>query len=723
MRRLVLLVFSSAFVLCGCRQSAELSAVAIPTAAPIRQAATDLEAASAVASSFLEAWQREDFAAMHELLTFRNRELTAFAEFRQQYQNAQATMSLESFEFSPQSLTGAGHILEFQYSLTFKSRILGKFSDDNRLLHLVIDSHADAWRIAWSPADIFAEMGQGARLVFEEQAPSRANIYDRYGKVLADQNGRVVRVLVDNRDIPERDTCFHSLAEVSGKSVEFFRDLFDVRSGADWLVEAGIVEATDYIKSGDRLKADCGAEFRQQATRRYLDGALLPHVIGHVGYPDAAQILDLEAVGFNAETIIGKSGVEASMNRTLAGQPGGRLSLVGADGRRIRILSEVRSRIPESLWLTIDAGLQTAAVDILQAGYQNGAWAEDASGAAIVVMDVRNGEILALVSHPSYDANILNPFPATGREAAVKALDALVEDEGLPLLNRVAQGAYPTGSVMKGLTAIAALESGVYDEDTRYHCTGSWAYGSDVRYDWLRSGHGIMSAQTAITNSCNPFFYEAGFRLNARDPWLLPSYALKLGLGQSTGLNQIPEIAGIAPSPDNVTRYTGLPWSYAHAVNMAIGQGEVLATPLQMLRLYAVIANGGYLLRPHLVRERGILDQRTRVAGRDVMLDTGFDSANLALIRRGMCDVTSGYTGTASFAFYGSPLHEVGVCGKTGTAQVPGDKPPHSWFIAYAPAKEPQIAIVTMVENAGEGSSVAAPLTREILEYYYFVAP
>ncbi len=720
MRHLALLCLLCLLAVSGCRQADDQTAAAIPTAAPKRQAA-DLEAASAVASRFLEAWQNSDFATMHDLLTFRNRELTSFTEFRDFYQNAQDKMALESLEFTPRTLTGDGRVLTFQYTMTFKSRILGRFNDPDRRLQLVIDPGAHAWRIAWSPADIFAEMGQGARLIFEKQVPGRANIYDRYGKILADQNGRVVRVMVDNRHIPDRETCFGALAEASGKTVEFFRDLFNVRSGADWIVDAGILEASDYIETGDRLKNDCNAEFRQQPTRRYLDGALLPHVIGHVGYADPEQIAELEAVGFNAETIIGKAGIEASMNRTLAGQPGGRLSLVGADGRRIRVLSEVRSRIAESLWLTIDADLQVAVLRLLTAAYENGAWGEGSDGAAVLIMDVHNGEILALVSHPTYDANILNPFPTVGRATATEALDALIEDERLPMLNRAAQGSYPTGSVMKGLTAIAALESGVYDDDTRYHCTGSWAYGGDIRYDWLRSGHGVMSVQTGITNSCNPFFYETGFRLNAKDPWLLPSYAIKLGLGNSTGLNQIPEVTGIAPTPDNVTRYTGLPWSYAHAVNLSIGQGEVLATPLQMLRLYAVIANGGYLLRPHLVRERGILDQRTPVAERDVMLDTQFDPANLAIIRRGMCDVTSGYTGTATHQFYNSPLQDVGVCGKTGTAQAPGDdKRPHSWFIAYAPAKEPQIAIVTMVENAGEGSAVAAPLTREILEYYYF---
>ena len=724
MRLRVLIHLIALLALAGCDGRTEQSALPRPTLAAAPSTGADLDSADQVARLFLDAWQRGDIDEMHSWLSFRNRELTPLEEFRAIYQSARDKLTLERLHYQPVNLTGEGSVLALQYDVTFYTRILGSFTDEKRLLHLVIDPRAGGWRIAWSPANIFAEMGEGARLVFEAQIPSRANIYDRNGKALADQNGRMVRVLADNRRIPDRDVCFQLLAETLDQPLGEITDLFNVRSKADWIVDAGIIEPEVFIENNDLMKTYCGAEFRQQPTRRYLQGALLPHVIGHVGYPDAGQISALQAIGFNAETIIGKAGVEASMNDTLAGRPGGRLSLVALDGRRLRVLSEVRSQIPESLWLTIDADLQAEVVRLLEAAYGSKAWSEDSKGAAVVVMDVNNGEILAMYSHPAYDGNVLNPFPATGRAEASKGLAAIIEDERKPLLNRAAQGAYPTGSVMKGLTAVAALESGVYDETTGYNCTGSWAYGADVRYDWLRSGHGIMSVQTGVTNSCNPFFYQAGFNLNARDPWLLPSFGRLLGLGQVTGVNTVAEVAGILPTPDNITRFTGLPWSYAHAVNLSIGQGEVQASPLQMVRLYAAIVNGGYVLRPHLVRERGILDQRSAVARPEVMVDAELDQANLAIIRRGMCDVVSSYAGTAAHQFIGSPLLELGVCGKTGTAQVPGeDVPPHSWFIAYAPAKAPQIAIVTMVENAGEGSAVAAPLTRDILEYHFFGGP
>ena len=391
MRRFVVICVICSLALSGCRGGGPLpdaSAEPMPPARPYQGQAGQLEAAGEVALHYLDAWRLGDFRAMHDLLTFRNRELTSYDEFRALYQNAQRAMTLDALDYRPQSLTGQDRILSFHYDLTFHSRVLGSFTDADRLLRLAYDPQANDWRVAWSQADIFAEMGQGARLIFEEQIPSRANIYDRHGRILADQNGRVVRVLVDNRRIPSREACFRSLSRSIGRSVEFFVDLFDVRSGADWIVDAGILEATAFIERGDRLRADCGAEFQQQATRRYSDGRLLPHVIGHVGYPDAEQIPALEAIGFNAETIIGKAGVEASMNEVLGGRPGGRLSLVDAEGRRLRVLAEVRSQIPQSLWLTIDADLQRATLGMAQALYENESLAESSKGAAVVIMDV-----------------------------------------------------------------------------------------------------------------------------------------------------------------------------------------------------------------------------------------------------------------------------------------------------------------------------------------------
>jgi len=711
-------------VLVGCRPQVAHQAEPLPTFQPTPTSPADLEAADRIARLYLDAWRRQDFDTMHSLLTFRNQESTPLQTFRVLYQQAQTTMTFRSIRYTAKSLLREGvRIVVFNYDMTFDTRILGEFTDTDRELRMVIDPENGEWRVAWSLGDIFAEMGNGATLVFDPQIPSRANIYDRDGEVLADQNGRVVRVFVSNEDIPDRPACFQVLSETVDKDLEEIIDLFDVRSGVNWEVDAGVMEPSIFLERSEEVEEKCGAEFRQQATRRYLRGSLMPHIIGHVGYPDEDEIDDLEAIGYNAETIIGKAGIEESWNDTLAGQPGGRLTLVSQAGERLHVLAEVRSQIPESLWLTIDSGLQEYALRVLGEAYlESGeSWGRTSAGSSVVVMDVNNGEILAMASYPSFEGNAQNPFPAVGREVADLVLERLAEDDRVPQLNRPTQGVYPTGSVMKVMSSVAALESGIYVDDTSYFCNGVWSYNGDFRYDWLAGGHGRMTTQLAITNSCNPFYYEVGFRLNDEDPYLLSKYALLMGLGDFTGMIDIEESPGNIPTPDNVLQTSGLPWSYAFAVNLSIGQGEVQASPLQMVRMYAAIANGGYLLRPQLVRERGILDQRTMVAERDVVKDTEVSANTLNIVRTGMCDVTKTRTGTASHIFRNSPLLDIGVCGKTGTAQAPGDGvPPHSWFIAYAPEDDPQIAIVTMVENAGDGSAIAAPITRRILEYYYF---
>ena len=724
MRRFGIIALVILIALVGCRPQVAHQAEPLPTIQPSPTSPADLEAADRVARLYLDAWRRQDFDAMHSLLTFRNQESTPLETFRSLYDQAQTTMTFRSIHYTAKSLLREGvRIVVFNYDMTFDTRILGQFTDTDRELRMVIDPENGEWRVAWSLADIFREMGNGATLVFEPQIPSRANIYDRDGEVLADQNGRVVRVFVSNEDIPDRPACFQVLSETVDKDFEEIVDLFDVRSGVNWEVDAGVMEPAVFLQRNAEVEEKCGAEFRQQATRRYLRGSLMPHVIGHVGYPDEDEIDDLEAIGFNAETIIGKAGIEESWNDTLAGQPGGRLVIVSPTGERLRTLAEVRSQIPESLWLTIDSGLQEYALRVLGEAYieNSGTWGATSAGSSVVVMDVNNGEILAMASYPTFEGNAQNPFPAVGREVADLVLEDLAEDDRVPQLNRPTQGVYPTGSVMKIMSSVAALESGVYIDETAYFCNGIWNHNGDFRYDWLAGGHGRMTVQSAVTNSCNPFYYEVGFRLNAEDPYLLSKYALLMGLGDFTGLTDIEESPGNIPTPDNVLQTSGLPWSYAFAVNLSIGQGEVQASPLQMVRMYAAVVNGGYLLRPQLVRQRGILDQRTIVAERDVIKDTEVSADTLNVIRDGMCDVISTRTGTASHIFRNSPLLDIGVCGKTGTAQAPGEgAQPHSWFIAYAPADDPQIAIVTMVENAGDGSAIAAPLTRRILEYYYF---
>ncbi len=703
----------------------EQSAAILPTIASLPSPtppAFTLDAAERVARSYLEAWKHSDFEAMHNLIAFASREATPLADFTALYQSSQSIMTLQNLDYTitSQMMDANTTMMIFSYDMTFNTDLVAAFSDENRTLRLVFDSTATEWRVAWSQADIFAAMGNGGRLRLEPRIPSRANIYDSDGNILADQNARVVNVSIVKRDIAAYDTCTVTLGQALGKPAADVRTILDGR-GLDQLSDMGTVEAVTYVAMHEQLERECGARFRDQPARRYANGTLMPHILGNVGYPQEADIPAVEAAGFSQDSILGSSGIERSWDETLRGRAGGRLMIVSPNGNTT-LLAEGASRPSESVWLTIDTDLQAFTNNLLATAYQSaaGGWATTSKGASAVVFDVNTGAILAMVSYPTYDNNAFNPFPSIGRDVANGQIEAVQNDVRVPLLNRPTLGAYPAGSTFKVVPAIAAADSGVYALDQRYTCIGSW--NRDItRYDWLPGGHGTLTLAGSLTNSCNPYFYETGYQLNEADPYLLPTYARRLGLGSVTGLRDLAEASGTIIDPDWL-RERGTEWRFSDAVNMAIGQGEVEVTPLQMVRMFATIANGGDLYRPQLVQKAGILGEMPSYEmSPEILSNASIKPEVLDVVRQGLCDVTSTQAGTAEYQFRLSPLQNIGICGKTGTAQAAGAlSQSHAWFAAYGPREDPEVAVVVMVENSGEGSGVAAPLARDILEYYFF---
>ncbi len=710
----------------GCAPATREAQNILPTVASLPSPTPEsftADAAERIARLFLDAWRAGNFTTMYDLIAFASREATLRDEFVSLYESSHAIMTLERLDYTITSLirdSATRTMMILNYDTTFSTDLVGEFSDMNRTLRLVFDVTVNEWRVAWSPSDIFAAMGRGGRLRLEPRVPSRANIYDSEGNILADQNGRVVTVSVVKRDIPAYETCLTVLGQALGRPTEDVRAILDQR-GFEQLAEMGTIEATTYVNMQSQLEANCRAQFRDRPARRYADGTLMPHILGYVGYPDEAQIPALEAAGFNQESIIGRSGIEQSWDETLRGMPGGRLLIVTPNGNQT-IMAEGASRPSESLWLTIDVDLQRFINDLLAEAYAVSAWAPASRGASAVVLEINTGRVLAMVSYPTFDNNAFNPFPSMGRDTANAIVQAVQEDPRRPQLNRATQGIYPAGSTFKVVPAIAAADSGVYALDQRYTCIGTW--NRDItRYDWLAGGHSTLTLAGGLINSCNPYFYEAGYQLDQSDPYLLPTYARRLGLGQLTGLRDVAEDPGLIIDPDWLAQRGGA-WRFSDAVNMAIGQGEVQVTTLQMTRLYALIANGGLLYRPQIVEKAGILGEMSSyLMEPEVLSDAGIKPEVMAVIREGLCGVTSLERGTAEYQFRRSPLQDIGVCGKTGTATAQGmgsGVPSHAWFAAYAPREEPEIAVVVMVENSGEGSGVAAPLVRDILEYYFF---
>ncbi|MEP7291090.1 MAG: penicillin-binding transpeptidase domain-containing protein [Chloroflexota bacterium] len=702
----------------GCRPQRQ-AAVQVPTLA-VLPSTFRLEDAERVARDFLTDWENSDLNAMYSNLSFASQEANPFDGFVALYEAAGSTMTLENVEIQPVTVVRQrDEVAIFNYNVVFHTRLLGDFSDENRNLTLVVDDRAQEWRVAWTPDDLFTNMASGASLRVSQTIPNRANIYDRNGDVLADQNGRVVRLQITPSQIPNYAQCLTTLATALDETVSDLQAEFEAHP--DWLLDVGEIEAQTYLDSSDALTEFCNVSYREQQTRRYITGAVMSHILGYVGYPDEADVPAVEAAGFNQASILGRAGVELTWDETLRGVPGETLTLVDSGGTPIRELARAAAQPGQSVWLTIDSEFQRQVQQIVADHYTQAkdSWGQTSHGASVVVMNPNTGEIYALVSYPSYDDNAYLPYPSMGHDAAQALIAQYTTDSRNPELNRPTQGVYTLGSTMKTVTATAAADSGVYALNQSYVCTGVW--NRDItRYDWYGPGHGRVTLSSALTQSCNPFFYETGYQLDLVDPEILPSYMKLVGFGGPTGLTDIAEQTGFIPDPEWKRTTFGVDWTFSDSVNIAIGQGEVQVTPLQTARWYAAIANGGSLPTPYLVQQYGLIGDTPNPAHEPELTPTGIKPEVLATIREGICAVTTSRVGTAEFVFRNSPLQTIGVCGKTGTAQTGSDTTPsNAWFASYAPRENPQVVVVAMVETSGEGSEVAAPIAREVLETYF----
>lgn len=430
-------------------------------------------------------------------------------------------------------------------------------------------------------------------------------------------------------------------------------------------------------------------------SREYLYGDIGAHLIGYLGKLNPSQSKNPAFKDVPPEAFIGQWGAELLFDRTLRGIPGERIIEIDALGREIKLLQENPTVKGEDLKLSIDINLQKAAEE---------AFAGRAG--AVVALKPDTGEILGLVSRPSFDPNLF------ARGVNYSQWTALLQDKKVPMLNRALQSQYPPGSTFKLVTAIAALNEGVITPDTKVTCTGGITYGKWQFGCWKKGGHGTVSLHRAIVESCDVYFYEAGKRLGIDK---IAEYARKLGLGSETGLQLVKERSGLIPDTKWKHEKRNQQWYLGETFNAAIGQGYVAATPMQMAQLMSVVANGGLIYRPVMVKAEAPLQP---VASADIKPQV------LGLVRDGLYGVVNEGGGTGGAAK--SSIATVG--GKTGTAQVvsirksshllPEKFRDHAWFVAFAPVEKPAIALCVFVEHGGHGGAAAAPIAKLAIEAY-----
>ncbi len=523
----------------------------------------------------------------------------------------------------------------------------------------------------------------------------RGILKDRTGIALA-ENIPSFRLVAYTSALPEKtDDLLNKVAERFSLSAD---ELTEKIKAAGDVEEILLAEELPYEKALAFLaeeKNTSGIHVELGEMRGYPTDAIpsLSHVLGYTGPLNESEYTDLKEEGYRKFDVIGKQGIEAAHEIELRGNFGEEVFEVNAQGKALRTISKREPVNGKDLTLTIDARLQAYSELALQKHLANLA----VKRAAVVALDPRNGEVLAMVSYPAFDANLFS------QGITDEKYQELINDPNAPLFPRASSGEYPAGSTIKPFFAAAALTEKVITTSTTFLSVGGLMLGDRFFPDWRPGGHGYTNVYWAIADSVNTFFYIIGGgneAFNGLGVERLMAYASKFGLGSKSGVDITGESDGFLPSKEWKQEVKGEPWYIGDTYNVSIGQGDILVSPLQMARGTAAIANGGELVTPHFVvgdekpKER-IIESDVATIVRDAMRQT----------------VTVGTARSLSTL-------PVPAGGKTGTAQWNANKPPHSWFTGFAPFDNPTITIAVLVEEGGNVTA-ATPIARDILDWYF----
>lgn len=547
----------------------------------------------------------------------------------------------------------------------------------------------------------FLDASDKNRIRIRPVAAPRGILFDRHGQPLVDNRPAFTLSLIP-RELPRDDVA---RGVVLGRVAALLRIPYTelaeplARVAPDSFLPVRIrrgLTLEDMAKVEEWKLELPGVIVEVEPQRTYPSSRFAAHLLGYVREATEEQ---LKQGRYRRGDMVGQSGLERLLDEFLRGRDGGERIEVDAMGRPVRLIQRTEPQAGAQVVTTIDRRVQEVAEQAM----------EDKAG-AVVVMDPRSGDVLAMVSTPAFP---IDQFTGTIDRAAWLRV---VQDPNHPLLNRTIQSQYAPGSVFKIVVAAAGLQEGILAPMDSVHCDGEFRLGTWTFKDWKAGGHGYVDLHRAMVHSCNVYFYQAGLKIGGA---AIARYARAFGFGAPTGIDLGGERPGLIPRPKS-RRGRPATWQPGEVVNMSIGQGQVLVTPIQVARFMAAVANGGVLWKPRLVQR---IERDNRVVWSDPGQVTGhvdLAPAVWAFLRESLWGVVN-ENGTGS----GARIPGLDVAGKTGTAQIIAKSrasrgEDHAWFASFAPAREPEVVVVVLVERGGKGGQVAAPIARQILNAIFF---
>ncbi len=564
------------------------------------------------------------------------------------------------------------------------------------------------WHLQILSADDYHAMSENNRLRFVPVAASRGAILDRAGTVLV-SNRPSFSLAVIPQEVKDKEALLTQLSTLLGLDRTEMAERWEKNKGRakyyPIVLASNITRDHVEIVEENRLRLP-GVEIEMKPVREYSSKQLAAHLLGYIGEISEKE---LDVTGFeeyNPGDYIGKNGIERALEKELHGGDGGRQLEVDARGRVLRTISESSPTVGNSVVLTIDAAIQKQAERAFG----------DQAGAA-VAMDVSTGEILAFVSNPGFD-----PALFSGKMPA-DVWKTYLDDKRHPLENKALSGQYPPGSTFKIVTALAALQDNRINESTSFNCSGSYDLGTSTFKCWNKRGHGATNLRKSLRESCDVFYYNLGEKLGV-DKIAAAAQAFKLGT--PLGVELLNERSGLIPTSEWKLKRFGKRWFHGETLSVAIGQGAVLLTPIQLASMIATVANEGTIYRPHVVKRIVDADGKTLRESKNEIIGTAvFPKESYRLVKQGLLAVVNEPGGTGAMA----RLPDIKVAGKTGTSQVvklrdskygtPYQYRDHALFVAFAPFEKPEIAVAVVIEHGEHGGAAAAPIAGRILRAYF----